>query len=62
MKHADFLAKGGVFIKDNKEVGGYGTPDLYCTDPSVTMEQLKKSMIEVKKEVIARQRKIVKGY
>jgi len=62
MKHADFLAKGGVFIKDNKEVGGYGTPDLYCTDPSVTMELLKKSMTEVRKEVIARQRKIVKGY
>ena len=62
MKHADFLAKGGVFIKDNKEVGGYGTPDLYCTDPSITMESLKKSMTEVRKEVIARQRKIVKGY
>lgn len=62
MKHADFLAKGGVFIKDNKEVGGYGAPDLYCTDPSLTMEILKKSMIDVKKEVIARQRKVVKGY
>ncbi len=62
MKHADFLAKGGVFIKDNKEVGGYGAPDLYCTDPSLTMEILKKSMTDVKKEVIARQRKVVKGY
>jgi ATP-dependent protease ClpP protease subunit len=62
MKHADFLAKGGVFIKDNKEVGGYGAPDLYCTDPSLTMELLKKSMSEVRKEVIARQRKIVKSY
>ena len=62
MKHADFLSKGGVFIKDNKEVGGYGTPELYCTDPSLTMEILKKSMTDVKKEVIARQRKVVKGY
>lgn len=62
MKHADFLAKGGVFLKDNKEAGGYGAPELYCTDPSLTMEILKKSMTDVKKEVIARQRKIVKGY
>ena len=62
MKHAEFLAKGGVFIKDNKEVGGYGTPDLYCTDPSMTMDILKKSMIDVKKEVVARQRQVVKGY
>lgn len=62
MKHSDFLAQGGVFIKDNREVGGYGSPDLYCTDPSLTMELLKKSMSDVRKEVIARQRKIVKGY
>ena len=62
MKHSDFLAKGGVFIKDNKEVGGYGAPELYCTDPSLTMEILKKSMTDVKKEVVARQRKVVKGY
>lgn len=62
MKYQDFLAKGGVFIKDNKEVGGYGTPELYCTDPSLTMEEIKKKTSEIKKEVIARQRKIVKGY
>lgn len=62
MKHSEFLAKGGVFIKDNREVGGYGSPDLYCTDPSMDMSTLKKSMAEIRKEVIARQRKIVKGY
>lgn len=62
----DFLAKGGVFIKDTKELTGsnsyYGRPDLYCTDPSLTMEEIKKRTAEIKKEVIARQRRVVKGY
>lgn len=66
MKYADFLSKGGVFIKDHKEISGansyYDRPEIYCTDPSLTMEELKKRMIEIKKEVIARQRKVVKGY
>lgn len=66
MKLKDFLIKGGVFIKDNKELTGNGSyydrPDLYCTDPSLTMEEIKKRMIEIKKEVVARQRRVVKGY
>jgi ATP-dependent Clp protease protease subunit len=62
MKHTDFLAKGGVFIKDSKEISGYSTPDLYCTDPSITMEALKQSMLDAKKEIVARQHKIVKSY
>lgn len=62
MKHSDFLAQGGVFIKDSKEIGGYNTPDLYCTDPSVTMESLKKTLAELKQDVIVKQRKIVKSY
>jgi len=62
MKYEDFLAKGGVFIKDNKEVGGYSTPDLYCTDPSLTMDVVKKAVADAKKEVVARQTKVVKGY
>ena len=62
MSHTEFLAKGGVFIKDNKEVSSYGTPDLYSTDPSLTMELIKKTLAEIRKEVVARQRNVVKGY
>lgn len=66
MKMKDFLAKGGVFIKDNKELVGsntyYDKPELYCTDPSLTMEEIRKRTNEIKKEVVARQRRVVKGY
>ena len=66
MKLKDFLAKGGIFIKDEKEISGgnnyYSRPELYCTDPSLSMEEIRKRMIEVKKEVVARQRRVVKGY
>jgi ATP-dependent protease ClpP protease subunit len=67
MKYKDFLAKGGVFIKDHKELGSSSSyysdrPELYCTDPSLTMEIIKKNIVNIKKEVIARQRRVVKGY
>jgi ATP-dependent protease ClpP protease subunit len=62
MSHKEFLAKGGVFLKDNKEVGGYYTPDLYCTDSSLTLADLKSKLVDVKKEVVARQRRVIKGY
>ncbi len=62
MAYNDFLTKGGVFIKDTKEINTYSSPDLYCTDPSLTMEVIKLKLVEIKKEVIARQRQVVKGY
>jgi len=66
MKYADFLAKGGVFIKDHKEIAGangyFESPALYCTDPSLTMSEIRKRMDDAKKEVVARQRQVVKGY
>jgi ATP-dependent protease ClpP protease subunit len=65
MKYADFLAKGGVFIKDFKEMstgGYYDRPELFCTDPTLTMETIKKNIAEIRKEVVARQRQVVKGY
>lgn len=66
MKLKEFLAKGGVFIKDNKEISnnmGYGyQPDLYCTDPSLTIEDIKKKINDLKIQVMTNQRKVVKGY
>ncbi len=62
MKHQEFLAKGGVFLKDHKEANSYMAPDLYCTDPTLTMESLKQSLADLKKEILVRQKKIVKGY
>lgn len=63
MTFKDFLIKGGVFVKDMKDfVGGsyYDRPELYCTDPSLTMDEVKRKSAEIKKEVIARQRRVVK--
>jgi ATP-dependent protease ClpP protease subunit len=64
MKYDDFLAKGGVFIRDNKEInGGYSSvPDLYCTDPTLSMEEIKRRLSEINKEVGSRQKQVVKGY
>lgn len=65
MKYQDFLNKGGVFIKDVKDNSmlAYGDrPELFCTDSSLSMEEIKKRIGEIKKEVVSRQRKIVKGY
>jgi len=66
MSHKEFLTKGGVFIKDEKEIGGndryYSTPDLYCTDSSLTLAALKNKLVDIKKEVVARQRRVIKGY
>lgn len=66
MKLSEFLSKGGVFIKDTKEINGstayYDKPELYCTDPSLTMEEVKKRISEIKKEIVASQRRVIKGY
>lgn len=65
MNYQDFLNKGGMFIKD---VSGVATgspadrPELFCTDSTLTMEEIKKRIVEIRKEVISRQRKIIKGY
>jgi ATP-dependent Clp protease protease subunit len=69
MAYSEFLKKGGVFIKDlkgNKALtegyDAYSLPDLYCTDPTLSMSDVKNKAEEVKKEIIARQRRVVKGY
>lgn len=62
MKYNDFLKKGGVFMKDVKEMSSYSSPDLYCTDPSMSMVEVKAKMADIKKDVSARQRRIIKGY
>lgn len=71
MSHSEFLKKGGVFMKDMKgskdlaESGmgsGYSMPELYCTDPTIGMNDINKQLVEVRKEVVARQKRVVKGY
>jgi hypothetical protein len=63
--------RGGVFIKDLKgakelaETGmgsAYNLPELYCTDPTIGMSDINKQLVEVRKEVVARQKRVVKGY
>jgi len=73
MSHSEFLKKGGVFMKDLKGKkldeeglsGGssyYSMPDLYCTDPTIGMADINKQLVEIRKEVVARQRRVIKGY
>lgn len=65
MTHTEFLAKGGVFSKDMKDIKGdsyYSAPDLYCTDPTMTLAEVKNKLVEARKEIIAKQKRVVKGY
>ena len=67
MKFKEFLAKGGVFIRDTKELNVvstsyYDRPSLFCTDPSLSMDEINKRLTEFKKDLVSRQRKIIKGY
>lgn len=66
MKVKEFLAKGGVFIKDIKELGRDSIyseePALYCTDPTLTMSEVKKLILKAKKEIVSQQRVVVKSY
>jgi ATP-dependent Clp protease protease subunit len=62
MGYKEFLAKGGVFVKDNKEVGNTYFLDLYCTDPSLTISEIKEKIVEARKEIVSKQKRVVKGY
>lgn len=68
MTHIDFLSQGGVFAKDMKDMGkessyssSYGT-DLFCTDPSLTISEVNKTLDNARKEIISKQKKVIKGY
>jgi len=71
MAHSEFLQKGGVFMKDLKGAkdlaenglgSGYSMPELYCTDPTLGMSEVAKHLVEIRKEVVARQQRVIKGY
>ena len=62
MTHTEFLAKGGVFLKDLKDSGNYSPPDLYCIDPTMGIVDLRNQLVEAQKVAVTRQKQVIKGY
>jgi ATP-dependent Clp protease protease subunit len=56
-----FLAKGGVF---QSKSDGYYAPDLYCTDPNMTLEKVRKAVEEERTNITnaLENKKVIRGY